>query len=91
MSHQRVSSELLNSSLKLNFLTYTIATYDVTFMDMTCACYHVILVGRSLQCVCYVGHLKEKLKIQEHRPFSYGFGFTKTCIIYEDVLKCNMN
>ena len=57
--------------------------------------FDVILVGRSLQYVCYIAHLtfKEKLKIQGHHPFKLGFGFTTTCImvVFETVMKSGAN
>ena len=36
---------------------------------------------------------KEKLKIQRHHPFKFGFGFTLTCImvVYENVVKSGTN
>ena len=36
---------------------------------------------------------KEKLKIQRHHPFKFGFGFTSTCImvVYENVMKSGTN
>ena len=36
---------------------------------------------------------KDKLKIQRHHPFKFGFGFSSTCImvVYENVMKFGTN
>ena len=52
----------------------------------------VILVGRFLYYVCYIGHLK-RLKSEGQYPFKLGFGFTTTCIkiVYENTMKAGAN
>ena len=39
----------------------------------------------------YMGHFKEKLKIQGHHPFKLGFDFTTIIIVYENVMKSGTN
>ena len=53
--------------------------------------FDVILVGRSLLYVCYIGHLKRNGKIQGRHPFKFWRQQHVKMIVYENVMKSVTN
>ena len=89
-----MSFELSKSFLILKLKHVSIATYDVTFMvGRACEFFRRYFGWKAFVMRLLYTTFKEKLKIQRHHPFKFGFGFTSTCImvVYENVMKSGTN
>ena len=79
---------------KLKFLHVTKAAYDVTLrVGTACEFFRRHFDWKVFVIRLLYSTFKEKLKIQGHHPFKFGFGFTTTCkmIVYENVMKSGAN